>query len=52
MYVSTSQKSLQFLNLPPEFAYLDFRVWKKINFIFNYLPPDPVKLGWEGSGNQ
>ena len=38
------------------FAYLDICVLKKrrkkINVIFNYLPPDPVKLVWEGSGNQ
>ena len=44
------------LFLPPSrlFAYLDFCVLKKkkINFNFDYLPPDPVQLVWEGSGNQ
>ena len=56
MYFSTSQKIILFF-LPPSrlFAYLDFRMLKKgkeINFIFNYLPPDPVKLVWEECGNQ
>ena len=55
MYFSTSQKSLSFLPSSRLFAYLDSRVLKKrkkINFIFNYLAPDPVKLVWEGSVNQ
>ena len=39
-----------------EFAYLDFHVLNffffKKQLYFNYLPPDPVQLVWEGSGNQ
>ena len=55
-FFSTSQKITIFFYLPPDcLLNLDFRVLKKekkINFIFNHLPPDPVQLVWEGSGNQ
>ena len=56
MYFSTSLKiTLFFLHPSQLFAYLDFCVLRnffKSTLFFNNLPPDPVKLVWEGSGNQ
>ena len=55
VYFGTSQNITTFIPPSRLFAYLDFRVLKKekeITFIFNHLLPDPVKLVWEGSGNQ
>ena len=50
MYFSTSQNLLYFLIF--FVCLLRFpcvKKKKKIKFILNYLPPDPVKLVWEGS---
>ena len=47
MYFSTSQKITLHFYLPPDCLLTDFHVLKKkikINFVFNYLPPDPVLL--------
>ena len=53
--LALAKKSL-FFYLPPDCLLTQMSVRKffffKVNFIFNNFPPDPVKLVWEGSGNQ